>query len=125
MPNIDPKVIFWISIAIAIAGVGSNAAMWGGAIPADYIPVLAQWNKILSTMGQVVMPLLLGQGMTNAGRLASVQSVPLAQKMDDLIANNSAQVKAILTTPALANATDSEKIVSTIQAAQPIAKAAV
>ena len=66
MPNVDPKFIFWISVAIAIAGVGSNAAIWGGAIPADYIPILASWNKIISTMGQVVMPLLLGNGMTNA-----------------------------------------------------------
>jgi hypothetical protein len=121
MPNIDPKIIFWISIALAIAGVGSNAAIWGGAIPADYIPMWAQWNKIISTMGQVVMPLLLGQGMTNAGRLASVQSVPLAQKMDSLVANNPAEVKAILTTAALATATDSEKVVSTIQAAQAVA----
>lgn len=121
MPNIDPKVIFWISVAIAVAGVGSNAAIWGGAMPADYIPILASWNKIISTMGQVVMPLLLGQGITNAGRLANVQQVPLAQKMDSLIANNPTQVKAILTTPALADATDSEKVVSTIQAAQAVA----
>lgn len=121
MPNIDPKVIFWISVAIAVAGVGSNAAIWGGAMPADYIPILASWNKIISTMGQVVMPLLLGQGITNAGRLANVQQVPLAQKMDSLIANNPSQVKAILTTPALADATDSEKVVSTIQAAQAVA----
>ena len=121
MPNIDPKVIFWISVAIAVAGVGSNAAIWGGAMPADYIPILASWNKIISTMGQVVMPLLLGQGITNAGRLANVQQVPLAQKMDSLIANNPTQVKAILTTPALADATDSEKVVSTIQAAQVVA----
>ena len=71
MPNIDQIFIFWISVAIAIAGVGSNAAIWGGALPADYIPILASWNKIISTMGQVVMPLLLGQGMTNAGRLAN------------------------------------------------------
>lgn len=113
MPNIDPKVIFWISVAIAVAGVGSNAAIWGGAMPADYIPILASWNKIISTMGQVVMPLLLGQGMTNAGRLASVQSVPLAQKMDNLIANNPGQVRGILTTEALAAATDSDKIVAT------------
>ena len=119
MPNIDPKVIFWISVAIAIAGVGSNAAIWGGAIPADYIPILASWNKIISTMGQVVMPLLLGQGMTNAGRLASVQQGPLAQKLDSLMANNN-EGKAILTTPALATATDSDKIVSTIQAAQAV-----
>ena len=125
MPNIDPKVIFWISVAIAVAGVGSNAAIWGGALPADYIPILASWNKIVSTMGQVVMPLLLGQGMTNAGRLANVQSVPLDQKMDSLMANNPNQVKAILTTDALAKATDSDRIVSTIQAAQAVtAKAA-
>jgi hypothetical protein len=120
MPNIDPKVIFWISVAIAVAGVGSNAAIWGGAMPADYIPILASWNKIISTMGQVVMPLLLGQGMTNANRLAAVQQVPLAQKMDSLIANNPAQVKAIVTTAALADATDSEKVVSTPQAAQAV-----
>ena len=120
MPNIDPKFIFWISVAIAIAGVGSNAAIWGGAIPPEYIPILASWNKIISTMGQVVMPLLLGNGMTNAGRLANVQQVPLDQKMDSLIANNPNQVKAILTTPGLASATDSEKIVSTIQAVQAV-----
>jgi hypothetical protein len=111
MPNIDPKVIFWISIAIAIAGVGSNAAIWGGAIPADYIPFWVAWNKIISTVGQVVMPLLLGQGMTNANRIAAVQQVPLAQKLDSLVANNP-EVKSIVTTPALAAATDSEKIVA-------------
>jgi hypothetical protein len=111
VPNLDPKYIFWLSIAIAIAGVGSNAAIWGGAIPADYIPILSSWNKIVSTMGQVVMPLLLGGGMTNASRLANVQQVPLAQKMDNLVANNT-EVKSIVTTAALAAATDSEKIVS-------------
>jgi hypothetical protein len=111
VPNIDPKIIFWISVAIAVAGVGSNAAIWGGALPADYIPVLASWNKIISTMGQVIMPLLLGQGMTNAGRLASVQQVPLAQKMDSLVANNP-EVKSIVTTQALAAATESDKIVA-------------
>jgi hypothetical protein len=112
MPNIDPKIIFWISIAIAIAGVGSNAAIWGGALPPDYIPILSSWNKIVSTMGQVVMPLLLGQGMTNAGRLASVQSVPLGQRMDDMITNHPTEVKSIVTTQALAASTDSEKIVA-------------
>lgn len=110
MPNIDPKIIFWISVAIAICGVGSSPAIWAGALPADYIPILAQWNKIISTMGQVVMPLLLGQGITNAGRLAAVQPVPLTQKLDSLAANNP-EVKSIVTTQALADATDSNKIV--------------
>lgn len=112
MPNIDPKYIFWLSVAIAVAGVGSNAAIWGGALPADYIPILASWNKIISTMGQVIMPLILGGGMTNVGRLASVQSVPLGQRMDDLVANHPAEIKSIVTTPALATSTDSDKIVS-------------
>ena len=120
MPNIDPKVIFWISVAIAVAGVGSNAAIWGGAIPADFIPILTAWNKIISTVGQVVMPLLLGQGMTNSNRLAAVQQVPLSQKLDSLMANNPTTVKAIVTTQALADATDSDKIVSTPQAAQAV-----
>ena len=112
MPNIDPKVIFWLSVAIAVAGVGSNTALWAGAIPADYIPILATWNKIISTMGQVIMPLLLGQGMTNAGRLASVQTVPLGQRMDDMMANHPTEIKKIETTQALAAATDSDKIVA-------------
>lgn len=45
MPNIDPKFIFWISVAIAVAGVGSNAAIWGGALPADYIPILHRGTR--------------------------------------------------------------------------------
>lgn len=98
MPNIDPKVIFWISVAIAICGVGSNGALWTGAIPADYIPILATWNKIISTMGQVVMPLLLGQGMTNQGRLAAAAAIP--------------EVKSIVTTAPMADAAPSDKVVS-------------
>lgn len=75
MPNIDPKIIFWLSVAIAIAGVGSQAALWGGAIPANAIPVLTAWNHIISTVGQVVMPLLLGQGMTTSARIANAAAV--------------------------------------------------
>ena len=75
MPNVDTKVIFWLSVAIAIAGVGSQAALWGGAIPASWIPVLTAWNHIISTVGQVVMPLLLGQGMTTSARIANAAAV--------------------------------------------------
>lgn len=81
MPNIDPKVTFWISVIIAICGVGSNAAMWTGALPADVIPMLTQWNKILSTVGQVVMPLLVGQGMTTQGRIAAAASLDSVQQV--------------------------------------------
>jgi hypothetical protein len=72
--------------------------------------MIAQWNRIISSVGQVVLPLLLGQNMTTSGRLASVQAVPLPQRMDALAANNP-EVKSIVTTQALADATDSDKIV--------------
>lgn len=75
MPNIDPKYIWYLSIIIAVAGVGSQAALWGGAIPADWIPILTSWNRIFSTVGQVIMPLLLGQQTTVASRIANVAAV--------------------------------------------------
>lgn len=75
MPNIDPKVTFWISVVIAVCGVGSIPAFWAGALPADIIPYLAQWNHILSAVGQVVMPLLVGQGMTTQSRIAAAATL--------------------------------------------------
>lgn len=93
MPNIDPKVIFWLSVAIAIAGVGSQAALWGGALPADWIPILTAWNHILSTVGQVVMPLLLGQQTTISSRIANAAAVDGVKglQVDPKIADVAAQ----------------------------------
>lgn len=97
MPQVDPKVIFWLSVAIAVCGVGSNAAIWAGALPPDVITLVAQWNRIFSSVGQVVLPLFLGQGMTTQGRLAAVAALP--------------EVKSIVTTQTVADATPSDKVV--------------
>ena len=114
MPNIDPKVIFWISVIIAVAGVGSNSAIWSGAVPGDIIPMLAQWNRILSSVGQVIMPLLLGQGMTVQGRIAA--AAPLAASDKIALAASSPEVQQIVTTRAIAQAAgpdgDGAKVVS-------------
>jgi hypothetical protein len=113
MPNIDPKVAFWIGLTVFIAGVIANAgvALFAGALPADVIPPLVKWCAIIATIGNGIMTYIAGLNMTNAGRLANVQPVPLPQKMDSLIANNPTDVKSIVTTQAIADATDSDKIV--------------
>ena len=122
MPTIDPKVAFYFGLTIFLAGLIANGgtAFFSGALPADTIPYVVKWCSIVSTLGTGVMTYIAGQNMTTAGRLASVQPVPLSQKMDSLIANNPGQVKAIVTTQALADATDSEKVVPNLQQAQTV-----
>lgn len=114
MPTIDPKIAFWIGLVIFVAGVvaSGGTTFLAGAIPAAIIPPVVKWCLIISTLGNGVMTYIAGSNMTNAGRLASAQSVPLQQRMDSL-ANNNPEVKAIVTTAALADATQSDKIVST------------
>lgn len=113
MPNIDPKVAFYFGILVFVAGVIGNAGVnfFAGALPADVIPPLVKWCAIIGTLGNGVMTYIAGSNMTTAGRLASVQPVPLPQKMDNLIANNPSEVKSIVTTQAIADVTDSDKIV--------------
>lgn len=114
MPTIDPKVAFWFGLTLFMAGIIGNAgpAFLAGAIPAVAIPIIIKWCSIMSTLGNGAMTYAAGSAMTNAGRLANVKPVPLPQKMDNLITNNPAEVKSIITTPAIAAETQSEKIVS-------------
>jgi hypothetical protein len=110
--NIDPKVSFWIGLVIFISGVigAGGTTFFAGALPADIIPPVVKWCLIISTLGNGVMTYIAGQNMTTAGRLANVQQVPLSQKMESLASNNP-EVKSIVTTQALADATESDKIV--------------
>ena len=112
MPNIDPKVAFWFGLVIFIAGVIGTAGttFFAGALPADVIPPLVKWCAIIATLGNGVMTYIAGQNMTTAGRIASVQSVPLPQRMDSLATNNP-EVQSIVTTQAIADVTNSDKIV--------------
>jgi hypothetical protein len=112
MPTIDPKVAFWFGLAIFVAGAiaSGGTSFLSGAIPAAIIPPLVKWCLIISTLGNGVMTYIAGSNMTNAGRIANVQSVPMKEKMDSFA--NNPEVKTIVTTPALAAATESDKIVA-------------
>ena len=112
MPNVDPKIAFYLGLAVFLAGIVGTAGptFFAGALPVDVIPPLVKWCAIVATLGNGLLTYIAGSNMTNAGRLANVQSVPLKQKMDSL-ADNNPEVKSIVTTPALADETNSAKVV--------------
>lgn len=97
MPNLDPKAVFWLSVIVALAHAGATGSVWAGAIPAAAIPYVVAWNGIITTFGQVVLTILLGQNMTVQGRIANVASLP--------------QVAKIVTTEEVASAAPSDKVV--------------
>jgi len=111
MPHFDPKIAFYIGLVIFVAGIIGTAgpSFFAGALPADVIPPTVKWCAIISTVGNGVLTYIAGQNMTNAGRLANVEQVPIGQKMDHLAENP--EVESIVTTQALAETTDSDKVV--------------
>lgn len=113
MLTIDPKIAFWFGLVIFIASAiaSGGTTFLAGAIPAAIIPPFVKWCLIISTLGNGVMTYIAGSNMTNAGRMANVQQVPLKDRMDSLAANNT-EVKTIETTPELAAATQNPKIVA-------------
>ena len=112
MPNIDPKVAFYLGLTVFLAGLIANAGatFFVGALPTDIIPPLVRWCAIVATLGNGVMTYIAGMNMTNAGRLANVQSVPIVQKLDNFAENNP-EVKSVVTTQVLADVTSSDKVV--------------
>jgi hypothetical protein len=113
MFNVDPKISFWIGLTIFVCGAiaAGGTSFFSGALPDWIIPPLVKWCLIISTLGNGVMTYIAGSNMTNAGRIANVQQVPLPQKLDSLVAHNP-EVKGVVTTQAVANATSSEKVIS-------------
>ena len=106
--SIDPKWRFAISIIVTIAiGISQGTLVLTNAIPAAYIPIVAAWCGIIAFVGSAVNTTISGMGMSSQSRIASVASLP--------------EVKAILTEPPVAIAAPSDKVVSTIAAAQAVA----
>jgi hypothetical protein len=115
--TVDLKWVLLLSIFLAVLGflVGAGSSFTDlGLAPATVKAVIALCVILLGA-GNAVNSVLVAFGMTNAGRLASVASVPLVAKMDAL-ANNNPEIKSIVTTQALAEATDSEKVVGPLPA---------
>jgi len=108
--NIDPKWRFIIGIVVTFAiGVSQGAVQLTHAIPAGWIEPSVAWCGIIAFVGSAGQTAISGLGMTNQSRLAAVQPVPIEQKIESFAHNP--EVKQIVTTQTLADATTSEKVV--------------
>jgi hypothetical protein len=109
--TIDPKWRFIIGLVVTVAiGVSSGALVLTNAIPMDWIKPVTAWCGIIAFVGSATQTTISGLGMTNQSRIAGAAAV--------------SEVKAIVTTPDTAQAAPSDKVVSTIQAAQAVANKA-
>lgn len=98
MPHFDPATRFWIGIIVTVAiGVSGGALNLTHAIPSDWIAAVTAWCSIIAFVGSAITTSLSGLGMTTQSRLASAAAVP--------------EVKSIVTTQAIAEATPSDKVV--------------
>lgn len=112
MPNIDPKVAFWLGLALVVLQViaTGGVAFLHNAIPDSAIPYIVQWCQIGSTIGTAVMTYIAGSNMTQTGRLANVQAVPAQVRAEDL-ADDKAVLHVALKSQADANAVPSDKVI--------------
>jgi hypothetical protein len=77
MPNIDPKVAFYLGLVLCIAqivGNGGNTFL-AGAIPAVAVPFVVKWCLIVSALGTAIMTYIAGSNMTQSGRIANASAV--------------------------------------------------
>jgi len=112
MPSVDPVTRFWVGIIVTVAiAISGGTLNLTHAIPQDYIPYVTAWCAIIAFVGSAVLTTLNGLATTNQSRLDSAAAVPLPQKLDALVANNP-DVKTVVTTQKVADATTSGKIVS-------------
>ena len=101
MPTIDPFWRFIIGVVVTLAiGVSQGTVALTHAIPSEAIPAVTAWFGIIAFVGSSVQTGLSAVGMSQSNRIASAAVIP--------------EVKAIIATPAVADAAPSEKVVSTL-----------
>lgn len=71
MPQIDPKITFYIGLVTCVALILSTATVWTGAIPAGYVDEVVAWNGLIGKIGTGVMTFLSGVSSAAPGPLAS------------------------------------------------------
>jgi hypothetical protein len=109
--SIDPKWRFAIGLMVTLAiGISQGAVQLTHAIPSDWIPIAVAWCGIIAFVGSAATTTISGLGMGTQSRIDAAASLP--------------QVKAILTEPPVATAAPSDKVVSTIAAAQAVSQKA-
>ncbi len=97
--TIDPWLRFLISIAVTLAiGITQGAVSLTNAIPDVWIKPVVAWCGILAFVGSAANTAISGLGLTSQSRIAAAASLP--------------EVKTIVTTPAIADATPSDKVIS-------------
>lgn len=98
MPSVSPKAIFWISFAVTIGiGISGGAVHLTHIVPAAYMDTVTAWVSFGVFIGSTFLTMATAAGMTKQSVLSAAASVPEVQK--------------IITSPALADATPSEKVV--------------
>lgn len=91
MPNIDPKVAFYLGLVLCIAQIIGNGGdtFLAGAIPAVAVPFVVKWCLIVSALGTAIMTYIAGANMTTSGRIATASKVDGVEgfKVDPKIAD--------------------------------------
>jgi hypothetical protein len=68
--QVDPKLSFWLGIVVtAIIGLAGGTVSFTGAIPADWIPAVTAWLRILSFVGSATLTALHGYSSGQSGPL--------------------------------------------------------
>ncbi len=97
--TIDPYWRFLVGVVVTFAiGVSQGAVVLTNAIPDPWIKPVVAWCGIFAFLGSAATTALTGLGMTTQNRIASAAASP--------------EVKSIVTTPAVADASPSNKVVS-------------
>ena len=97
--TIDPIVRFSIGLFVTFAiGVTQGAISLTNAIPDVWVKPVVAWCGILAFIGSSITTTISGISMSSQSRIAAAASLP--------------QVKTIVTTPEIAQATPSEKVVA-------------
>ena len=99
MFTIDPLYRFIIGIVVTVAiGVSAGTLNLTNAIPHDYIPAVTAWCGIIAFVGSSITTTISGLGMSTANRIAAAAA--------------STDVQQIITSPPLAAAIPSDKVVA-------------
>ncbi len=97
--TVDPVVRFVIGLTVTLAiGITQGTVSLTNAIPDVWIKPVVAWCGILAFVGSFITTAISGLGITSQSRIAAAASLP--------------DVKAIVTTPEVAQAAPSEKVVS-------------
>ena len=104
MPNIDPKVKFWVGFAVTIfIGVSQGTLVLTNAVPADLLPYVTAWSSILAFVGSALLTALNGAASTTSSRIASaakvdgVEGLTVTPKLTE-VARQAADGNATITT---------------------------